>query len=93
MITFRDEKFIQFYFYTEICPPLSERRHEIECHFRQTPVPCNESYIGTIANVKCKDSFELKDYIYQPYNGIECGYDGTWSDKLYDCNPSKLYCY
>ncbi|XP_044736669.1 uncharacterized protein LOC123298642 [Chrysoperla carnea] len=69
------------------CPPLTSENHEIECLHEGRPVACDTACEGTIANIKCKEAFELTNFVYQPYNGIECNQRGNWSNQLFDCNP------
>lgn len=52
-------------------------------------ISCDQAIVGTIADIKCKEAFEVKNFIYQPYNGIECLKNGNWSNALFDCNPGK----
>ncbi|XP_044735623.1 modular serine protease-like, partial [Chrysoperla carnea] len=68
------------------CQPLESEKHEIECSYKDQKINCNESFEGTIAEVKCKHTFELKNFVLLPYNAIECR-NGKWSKKLFDCNP------
>lgn len=39
-----------------------------------------------IANVKCKEAFEVQNLVLQPFNGIACE-NGTWSENLFNCEP------
>ncbi|XP_044727725.1 modular serine protease-like [Chrysoperla carnea] len=69
------------------CAPLASENHEIECKYMGRIISCDKAIVGTIANIKCKEAFEVKNFVYQPYNGIECLKNGNWTNALFDCNP------
>lgn len=85
--------FVTYFFeflFSETCPSLVSQNHEIECKHDGKVIPCEQACDGTVANIKCKEAFEIQNFIYQPYNGIQCNTSGNWSNELFDCNPGNF---